>query len=274
MQPLSKIIITEPTANIKAVALARLRGNWGTMVIGLLIMYAAVDIPVWILNTFFGQNVDLMQIFNNLGSFSTRYYINSYDGSMSYSYSWLATVYVLLIQGAFAFGVAYMSIMLVRARQIASSDIFSGFSMFSKTLGLFCYMLLFIFLWAIIPLAGIVLAVIAALRYSQSFYILFDNPDMSVQDIVRTSKFMMDGNKGKLFCLDLSFIGWLILAAVPPAIASGMLAGNETAASFASMIFSAGILWVSTYMNTAEAVFYEMLRGNIPQSIPMGAYRQ
>ena len=50
---------------------------------------------------------------------------------------------------------------------------------------------------------------------------------------------MMDGNKWRLFCLDLSFIGWYLLSI----LTLGILA-----------------LWISPYNMMARAEFYESLK--------------
>ena len=82
--------------------------------------------------------------------------------------------------------------------------------------------------------AGVAMTVMAY-RYSMSFYALVDNPDMGAVDAMRESKNMMKGNKWRLFCLQLSFIGWEILC-----------------------VFTCGIgyLWLAPYMGQAEAAFY------------------
>ena len=52
----------------------------------------------------------------------------------------------------------------------------------------------------------------------------------------------MNGKKGKLFCLDLSFIGWMIVG---------------------SLAFGVGTLWVTAYMQSARANFYEDIKAEI-----------
>ena len=49
---------------------------------------------------------------------------------------------------------------------------------------------------------------------------------------------MMQGHKWKLFCLQLSFIGWAIVG---------------------SLCFGIGTLWVQAYVQAATAAFYEEL---------------
>jgi uncharacterized membrane protein len=55
--------------------------------------------------------------------------------------------------------------------------------------------------------------IIAALRYSQAFYILADNPGMTATEAIEESKRMTDGHKWDLFVTGLSFIGWALLGA-------------------------------------------------------------
>jgi uncharacterized membrane protein len=63
-----------------------------------------------------------------------------------------------------------------------------------------------------------------------------ENPDMSANEAIRESKRLMKGNKWRFFCLQLSFIGWELLA----------------------IFFTAGIglLWVVPYQQAAYAAFY------------------
>ena len=84
------------------------------------------------------------------------------------------------------------------------------------------------------------LQVIAVYRYAMSDYILAENPDMLVSDAIRESARMMRGNKWRLFCLELSFIGWGFLC-----------------------LFTCGIgyLWLNPYMYQAEAALYHEISG-------------
>lgn len=74
--------------------------------------------------------------------------------------------------------------------------------------------------------------------YSMSWFILADNPDMPATEARKRSIAMMRGNKWRLFCLDFSFIGWMLLC-----------------------ILTLGILtfWIMPYVQTARAEFYQDL---------------
>jgi uncharacterized membrane protein len=160
---------------------------------------------------------------------------------------------------------AYFLILFRRGKETLG-DLFSGFEFFGKTLGLFLWMCLWIILWALIPIAGPVLAIIAGFRYAMAFMIQVDNPSLPIRDCLNRSKFMMKGNKGKLFLLTLSFIGWLILAAIPGAILGaifGMFTSNIVVLQIVSYIASFATSVVVAYITTAQMAFYDMLTGRI-----------
>ena len=81
-------------------------------------------------------------------------------------------------------------------------------------------------------------------------YIAIDNPNIQPLDCVNKSKELMDGNKGRLFCLYLSFIGWIALAVVLSLI------------PFVGWIATiAGTLVLTPYIGFASIVFYENRAG-------------
>ncbi len=86
-----------------------------------------------------------------------------------------------------------------------------AFEDFGRKLGGYLWMGLFLFLWALIPVAGFVIALIKALSYSLTPYILSDCPNVRAQDALTLSKRLMRGYKGQLFVFYLSFIGWDLL---------------------------------------------------------------
>lgn len=74
---------------------------------------------------------------------------------------------------------------------------------------------------------------IASYFYRLGEYFMFDNPGMSAFQCLAMSRMAMHGRKLQLFLLDLSFIGWYLLSAVP---------------------FAA--LWVQPYITVTTANFY------------------
>ena len=95
---------------------------------------------------------------------------------------------------------------------------------------------IFIALWSMLFLIP---GIIKGCSYAMTFYIRNDNPGMSANDAITESRKLMEGYKMQYFLLQLSFIGWMIL---------GMLC------------LGVGTLWVSAYMSTANAIFYEEVK--------------
>lgn len=67
-------------------------------------------------------------------------------------------------------------------------------------------------------------------------YILVDEPELGIVDTFRRSRELMDGHIFSMFLLDLSFIGWAILA---------LMTGGL------------GLLWLQPYMSTARGAYYQ-----------------
>lgn len=82
--------------------------------------------------------------------------------------------------------------------------------------------------------------IIAQYRYAMVPYLMAEFPELKIMDAIRESKRLMKGNKWRLFCLQISFFGWSLLAVLSCGI---------------------GNLWLIPYMYTAEALFYMEVTG-------------
>ncbi|MBR5241893.1 MAG: DUF975 family protein, partial [Clostridia bacterium] len=71
-----------------------------------------------------------------------------------------------------------------------------------------------------------------------AYYIKLDHPEYTPTEAITESRKLMDGNKMRLFCLHLSFIGWAIVCL---------------------FTFGIGTFWLIPYMNAANAEFYQDL---------------
>ena len=97
-----------------------------------------------------------------------------------------------------------------------------------------------VILGIIVYIAALIWLLVVSLLYTLTSCIAYDNPNMSSLEVVNESAKMMKGNRGKYFLLELSFIGWAILAA---------------------FTFGIGSLWLLPYMQVAIVCFYEHLLG-------------
>ncbi|MCX6756963.1 MAG: DUF975 family protein [Candidatus Nomurabacteria bacterium] len=154
--------------------------------------------------------------------------------------SWLMSaansIVALLIAGSLSVGLATFSLSIVRNKELKIIQIFSGFEIFWTSLKTFFLTTIFTILWSILL---IVPGIIAALSYSQVYFILADDPKLRAMEAIEKSKKMMMGNKWKLFCLGLRFLGWIILSILTLGI---------------------GFLWVGPYMMVSYAKFHEDIK--------------
>lgn len=79
---------------------------------------------------------------------------------------------------------------------------------------------LYTVLWALIPLAGIILAIIKGYAYGLAIYLAKDNDQIGYNDAITNSRRLMDGKKQDRFMLSLSFIPWILLSFITMGLAN------------------------------------------------------
>ncbi|NLW74507.1 MAG: DUF975 family protein [Clostridiales bacterium] len=151
---------------------------------------------------------------------------------------------ILILWGPIMVGVSTAFIGLFRRDKIEFNDLFRTFdSNFGNHLIMGLLYNIFVFLWSLL---FVIPGIVASYSYSMAPYILADNPEMDGKAALDASKKLMRGKKGKLFCLHLSFIGWLILS-----------------------LLTFGILYicyVGPYMQAAQTAFYESIKYEVPET--------
>ena len=105
----------------------------------------------------------------------------------------------------------------------------------------------------IVYIVFIVMFVRKSLLYALSYYIAVKNEGIEAKDAVLESERLMTGNRGRLFCLMLSFIGWSILIA----FVSGVLGIASTL--LASIASYAGSIILMPYITFSILAFYRDL---------------
>ena len=84
----------------------------------------------------------------------------------------------------------------------------------------------------------LVYTVSRSLLYAVAYYVSYDYPELTSKECVLKSEELMKGNRGNYFLLQLSFIGWAILAVFTLCI---------------------GMLWLMPYIAIAEVCFYDRI---------------
>ena len=142
-----------------------------------------------------------------------------------------------LLEGICLYGMAHVFLSVARGRRSAYElrELTVGIDHVGDLLVLSLIKNIFQFLWALIPIVGIV----KYYAYAMTYYIKYDHPEYDWRAAITESRRMMNGHKWELFCLQFSFIGWIIVGA---------------------LCFGVGMLWVTPYMRVAEANFYDDLK--------------
>lgn len=111
-------------------------------------------------------------------------------------------------------------------------DLFSCFQDYGKTFRLGFFRDIRVFLWSLL---FIIPGILAHYNYSMAAFIMLDHPEYTENQCLEESKRLMYGKRWRLFCLELSFIGWYFLSVLS---------------------FGIGSIWVCPYENVTYAVFY------------------
>ncbi len=155
----------------------------------------------------------------------------------------VGAVAALLITGALAVGLALFLLHLARSAdaQPELGKLFNGFTEgFVENLLLGLMTAIFTFLWSLL---FIIPGIVKSYAYSMAPYIRADHPEYTWKQCLDESIRITKGHKMRLFLLQLSFIGWIIVGA---------------------LAFGIGTLWVTAYMNAATVSYYESIRAELP----------
>jgi len=116
-------------------------------------------------------------------------------------------------------------------------DLFDGFKDFGNTFILYLLQSVYVFLWSLL---FFIPGIIKSYSYRMAFYLYNDNRFLSADEAITKSREIMDGHKWELFCLELSYIGWILLS-----------------------FFTCGILlfWIQPKMEMAIYLFYLNITG-------------
>ena len=237
-------IIMEPACKIREIARNALAGFWKPVVVGILIYY--------MLTTGVQTLLDNLFAFNNP--------VDVYGQELVSTVPYGGGIYSLIIGGPLELGFSIFLLTFFRKRNVDNTLLFEGFSHFGKAFLLFILMSVKIMLWGLL---FVIPGFIAAIRYSQAFFILSDNPDMSANQCIKESCRIMAGNKGRYFYLQLTFIGWFILAQIPSGFFSALFHGNGAVAVIMAIILGLPSIVVNAYLMIANTAFYELATENL-----------
>lgn len=142
----------------------------------------------------------------------------------------------LILIGPLSFGYVLYLMCLGDTGRSDFNILFSGFNRFAETLVAGLLMTLAVGLGCMLL---IVPGIILSCGFAMTYFIMSDDRNISGIDALQQSWNMMKGHKMEFFCLQLRFIGWMLLCV----ITCGIL-----------------VFWVRPYMTLTYLNFYRQLR--------------
>jgi len=144
-------------------------------------------------------------------------------------FSILVSLFTIVLTGGF-----YLYCMGIRQRaEMPVSTLLDGLGVAGKLIWCYIQMAVRIFLWALL---FVIPGIIAAYRYRFAYYNLLTDPSLSAGEAIALSCQQTAGMKMDLFILDLSFIGWGIVA---------------------SFTFGLLNIWLLPYQTLADLAYFE-----------------
>ncbi len=128
-------------------------------------------------------------------------------------YSELRSFLTILIELVLVYAQIYVYIKMSKSPDpIYGKDFIQGFSNWARAILAGLWELLWTFLWMLL---FIIPGFVKHYAYSQTKYLVTEFENLSVTKALRVSMAITRGHKADLFVMDLSFLGWMILAMIP-----------------------------------------------------------
>lgn len=240
------------SSDFRAEARRRLSGKWGKAVC-ITLAYMAICFVLGLIEGLFPDSmepifsiinivIEVPLAFGLIIAFMKLYNdeeVKAFDffnlGFSNFAKSWKISLQILLkmIVPVILVIVSYVliavgSVGTVGASYIESSVAINGFG----TVAIIGFILLIV---------SSIWATTKSYYYQIAYFIALDNSDLTAKEVVEKSQELMTGKRAKLFWLQLSFIGWAILAVITLGI---------------------GYLWLAPYIQFATIAFYKFVSGN------------
>ncbi len=188
---------------LRAEARQALFGKWGMMIIALLVYYLFLSF---------------------VGVSATK------------EVHWLYPLLTLLLIYPLMYGIYALALDVFRRNDVGVEGLFQGFKNYVHVMLTMFLRDIYIFLWTLLL---IVPGIVKTYSYAMTPFIMKDYPEYCYDKAIDESMRMMQGYKMKLFLLDLSFIGWILLSILTLGI---------------------GFLFLTPYMYVSHAAFYEDIK--------------
>ena len=210
-------------SDYRRIARENLAGNWGQSI---LVAFVAALFGALLTGSSFSMDIDA-SVLSKLPMFIQRYV------ALMAKIAGVLGIVRFVAGGTVQLG--YTQYLLKQHNKAAFDikDLFSEFHRFSQGFLQSFLRELYVFLWCLL---FIIPGLVKIYSYAMTPFIMAENPDMTANEAITASRELMDGHKGELFCLELTFFGWMLLNV---------------------LTLGLGSLALNPYINATRAAFYK-----------------
>ena len=228
------------TKILRARARANLAGNWGLSIAVAVVAFLLGGLLVG--RSFLPEiSAEFSAWFPALAELAEKLNKGWKIGNVTFSFkNGVLGLAATILGGVLQMGYADFLLKQHDGKEVNFRDLFSKFDYFGTGFVQNFLRRLYVVLWSLL---FIIPGIIKGYSYSMTPFILAENPDLTASQAIAMSQDLMDGHKADLFFLDLSFIGWDILAV---------------------LTFNLGNIALNPYRNAAYAAFYRQLQTEKP----------
>lgn len=188
------------------------------------LVLAIIQIPLS-----FGLVMSLVKLFNNEE-------VKAFDflslGFNNFGKSW-GIIWNTFLKMLLPVALMIVSLIIISLSLIGSVNSLIGYEISMSTMSM-----ALLFIGSVLLIVAVIWSTTKSYYYQITYVIAAEKPELSSEEVVQESEKLMSGKRGKLFALQLSFIGWAILSAFTMGI---------------------GYLWLIPYVEFAEIAFYKFL---------------
>lgn len=158
--------------------------------------------------------------------------------AMVYVIIFIAAIIQLIISSTVCVGYAQFNLDIADENEVKLKTMFSRVNQMGTAI---CAQLLYFVRVFIGLLFFLIPGIVMSYSYAMVNFVLADNPEMNARQALKESRRIMRGNRWKLFCLQMSFLGLAFLSILTLGI---------------------GLIWIVPYQQAAIAVFYREAKKN------------
>ncbi len=233
-------------STFKAEARSALRGSWGKAAVATLLYVLLMGVFVapssyttYKMQSYTRENLGHMSSLHQMSAAiqSPEYLEIQRQNNGTSSASLLLQVFILF-PISLGFSNAFRKLLETGNNSLIHNTIHIAFTNYWHKVWGVVLTRIFIFLWTLLL---IIPGIIKSYSYAMTPYILEENPELTANEAIDRSRYMMRGHKFDLFWLQLSFIGWFLLALLTAGI---------------------GFFWFIPYYETSQSAFYEEVKAD------------